>query len=501
MTRSQWIVASVTIVLLDSGAALTSAQPRSLTILHTNDMHAQFTPHEAGWVKRTPKPMVGGFVRLKELIDSIRAVKPFTLVLDAGDVMTGNPITDRVYKGAEGGALFEMMNMIGYDAWCPGNHDLDISQDNLRALVRIAAFPTLSANLVNNQGGFPVGNRPYAVFERGGLKVAVIGLISPELYNLVNQNNLVGIRVLSNTETVQKYVGEVRSTVDLVILLTHEGVDIDSALATAVQGVDLIVGGHSHTRLRSPKVVNGVPIVQTGSYTENLGEVDITVDSGRVVKLNGKLVPVWPSAAPPHNDVAALADSMQREIEKEYSEVLGILEQDWRRGEGQTAIGTFIADAQREAAAADVGFMNTHGIRKDQFAGPITKRALFEILPFRNTLVTFQLSGKQLLDVMYYMLEGNPAIQVAGMTATYRKNSDGTVKIVDILVQDRPLEEEKMYVCAASDYFVGEAKHYIGLEVPQVYYLKQTLFEAVEKAIRKAQKITPRVLYTIQEVH
>jgi 2',3'-cyclic-nucleotide 2'-phosphodiesterase (5'-nucleotidase family) len=445
--------------------------------------------------------MVGGFVRLKELVDSIRATKPFTLVLDGGDVMTGNPITDRVYKGAEGGALFEMMNMIGYDAWCPGNHDFDISQDNLRALVRIAAFPTLSANLVNDQGGFPIGNRPYAVFERGGLKVAVIGLISPQLYDLVNQNNLAGIRVLSNTETVQKYVEEVRSTVDLIVLLTHQGVDVDSALATAVQGVDLIVGGHSHTRLRSPKTVNGIPIVQTGSYTENLGVVDITVDSGRVVKLNGELIPVWPSGAPPSSNVAAFVDSMQREIDKEYSEVIGTLEQDWRRAEGQTAIGTFIAEAQREAAAADVAFMNTHGIRKDQSAGPITKRALFEILPFRNILVTFQLSGMQLLGVMHYMLEKRPAIQVAGMTATYRRASDGTVSIVDVLVQGHPLDEERMYVCAASDFFVGEAKHYIGLEVPQVYYLKQTLFEAAEKAIRRARKITPRVLYTIQEVH
>jgi 2',3'-cyclic-nucleotide 2'-phosphodiesterase (5'-nucleotidase family) len=444
--------------------------------------------------------MVGGFVRLKELVDSIRAVKSSTLVLDAGDVMTGNPITDKTYEGAEGGALFEMMNMIGYDAWCPGNHDFDVSQDNLRALVRIATFPTLSANLVDNKGDFPVGNKPYAIFTRGGLKIAIIGLISPELYNLVNQNNLIGIRVLSNTETAQKYVDEVRSSADLVILLTHEGVDVDSALAMAVRGVDLIVGGHSHTRLRSPKVINGIPIVQTGSYTENLGEVEITVDNGRVVKLVGKLISTWPSATPARNSVAALADSMQREIEKEYSEVVGTLEQDWRRAEGQSAIGTFIADAQREAAAADVAFMNNHGIRKDQSAGPITKRDLFEILPFRNILTTFQLSGKQLLQVMKYALENKPAIQIAGMTATFSRNVNGTVKLADVLVQEHPLDEGKMYVCAASDYFVGEAKRYIGLEVSQVYYLKQTVFDAVVKAVRKARSISPRVLYTIREV-
>jgi len=501
MKRSVYSCAVRILVFAVALPMAVAGQTRTLTILHTNDMHAQFVPHEAAWVKDNPKPMVGGFVRLAELIDSIRALRPATLVLDAGDVMTGNPITDIQYDGAEGGALFQMMNLIGYDAWSPGNHDFDVSQDNLRALVRIAGFPTLSANLVNDHGEFPIGNRPYAVFEKGGLRIGVIGLISPELYDLVNQNNLVGIRVLSTAETVQKYVAELRPKSDLIILLTHQGVDFDSALATNLSGVDLIVGGHSHTRLRAPKTVNGVPIVQTGSYTESLGLVEITVDNGKVVKVFGKLIPTWPSTPSAKSPVAALADSMQGLVDKEYNEVIGVLGTDWKRAEGQSAIGTFIAEAQREAAAADVAFMNNHGIRKDQLAGPLTKRAIFEILPFRNILTTFQLSGKQLLQVMTYNLEKHPAIQIAGMTATYSRIAGGAVKLEDVQVQGQPLEEEKMYRCAASDYFVGEAKRYLGLEIQQPYYLKQTVFAAVEKAVRKAKRIEPRVLYSIQEVH
>lgn len=489
------------LALVIVGSTLLPAQPRTLTILHTNDMHAQFIPHEATWIRDNPKPMVGGFLRLAELIDSIRSVRPATLVLDAGDVMTGNPITDIQYKGAEGGALFEMMNAMGYDAWSPGNHDFDISQDNLRALVKVARFPTLSANLVNDRGEFPVGNRPYAVFERGGLRVGVIGIISPELYGLVNQNNLVGIRVLSPSETVRKYVDELRPTADLIVLLTHEGVDFDSSLAMNVSGIDLIVGGHSHTRLKRPKIVNGIPIVQAGSNTENLGLVDITVDHGKVVNLYGKLISTRPSPPRRKNSLTALVDSMQQLIDKDYSEVIGTLAMDWKRSDGQSAVGTFIAEAQREAAAADVAFTNNHGIRKDQSAGPITKRALFEILPFRNILTTFQLSGKQLFQVMKYNLDQRPAIQIAGMTATYARIPGSGVEIRSVDVNGRPLEMEKMYICAAGDYFVGEAKHYIGLEIQQPYYLKQTVFSAVENAIRRAKNIEPKVLYSIQEVH
>jgi 2',3'-cyclic-nucleotide 2'-phosphodiesterase (5'-nucleotidase family) len=488
-------------VLLGASLQALASGPKTLTILHTNDMHAQFLPKEALWVRETPKPRVGGFARIKELVDSIRAVEAATLVLDAGDVMTGNPITDRTYRGAEGGALFAMMNMIGYDAWCPGNHDFDISQDNLRKLVSIASFPALSANLVNDQGDFPVGNKPYAIIERGGLRIGIIGLMSPELYSLVNQNNLVGIRVLSPVETVRKYIAVLGGKTDLMILLTHQGVDLDSALAAEISGVDVIVGGHSHTRLRTPKVVNGIIIVQTGSSTENLGELQLTVDDGRVVNYSGKLIPTWVTRKPRPNELTALVDSMQVEIDREYSEVIAILGSDWKRSEFQSAIGTFIADAQRIAAAADVGFMNNYGIRKDQAAGPMTKRDLFEILPFRNTLTTFAMSGKQLAGVVRFMLEKHPAIQIAGMTATFKRRPDNSVEFRDMRVGGEPLDEAKTYTCAASDYMVGEARRYLGLEIPQPYFLHQTMFEAVEKQIRRLRIIEPKVLYAIEEEH
>ncbi len=483
------------------GAALQACAggARTLTILHTNDMHAQFIPREAFWVREKPRPLVGGFVRIKELLDSIRAVTPATLLLDAGDVMTGNPITDRVYQGAEGGALFAMMNLMGYDAWCPGNHDLDISQENLRNLVRIASFSTLSANLVNDAGEFVVGNRATAIIERGGLRVGLIGVMSPELYSLVNQNTLTGIRVLSPEETAKKYVAELKGKTDLVVLLSHQGFQLDSALAEAVSGVDVIVGGHSHTRLKTPRVVNGVIIVQTGAYTENLGELRLTVENGRVVGHSGKLIPTWVTRKPAPSPLTALVDSLKEEIDREYSEVVAVLEGEWKRSEFQSAIGTFIAEAQRLAAAADVAFMNNHGIRKDQPAGPMTKRDLFEMLPFRNILTTFELSGKQLEGILRYMLEKRPAIQIAGITATFRRLPDGSVELDDVRVQGKAIEEGRMYKCAASDYMIGEAKRYLGVEIPQPYYVRQTLFGAVEKQLRALRTIEPKVLYAITE--
>ena len=495
------ILAPITLFVVFAGfAAPPTSEPRRLVILHTNDMHASFLPHEAYWITAQPRPMVGGFRELFFVADSIRQGRDPVLMLDAGDVMTGNPITERTFKGAQGGALFEMMNLIGYDAWCPGNHDLDISQANLRGLAAIARFPTLSANVVNDAGQYPVGNKPSAVIERGGLRIGVIGVISQKLSSLVIQKNLVGLRVLSPEQTVQKWIDELRPKSDLLIALTHEGVDEDSALATNVRGLDVIVGGHSHTRLKKPLLINNVLIVQAGSNCENLGYLSLTVADGHVTKHFGRLLPLWAQPGRPSSTLTVLIDSMQAEIEKEYSEVIGTLKLDWFRKDPARGIATFITEAQRTAALADVAFMNADGIRKDLAAGPITKKDLFEVLPFQNVLTTFQLSGSELRSVLRFHCRQGTRILITGMEAAYEKRPDGSVQIESIEIGGKALDDSRMYSCVASDYVVGEAKRYIGIEIVQRIYTDRSVYNAVETAIRQEGVITKNIPYRIRQV-
>jgi 2',3'-cyclic-nucleotide 2'-phosphodiesterase (5'-nucleotidase family) len=492
---------SLLVLLLALAVAGGRSQEKTLTILHTNDIHASFVPHEAYWVKESPPPLIGGLAELKFIADSVRATRRATLMLDAGDVMTGNPVTDIQYAGASGGALFAMLDSIGYDAWCPGNHDFDVSQDNLRALVRIAACPTVCANLVDTAGRYPVGNVPYVILERGGIRIGVIGLISQELYDLVNQNNLTGIRVLSPAETAQKFVDEIKHRTDIIIALTHQGVDEDTRLAAAVHGLAIIVGGHSHTRLRHPKVVDGVLIVQAGSNAENLGELDITVDGGRITKYDGNLIPLWAGRTRPRSGVSAIADSMKKEIDREYDRVIFTLRGNWTRSESQSAIGTFLADAQREAAGAEVGFMNNGGIRRDVMAGPVSKKTLFEVMPFRNILTTFQLTGEQLRNIMVYNIEKRPGIQIAGMSGRWKRSPDGGVVFTLIEVGGKPLDLSRSYACAASDFFVGDGKKYLGEEIHDSISLQKTVFDAVEKIVHERKEIVAGVTDVIEQVH
>ncbi len=274
MTRTG--IFTAVFVTLALGTAPTQAQPKEVVFLHTNDMHAGYYPHEAMWVKGDKKPLVGGFLELAAAVDSLRAIYPGALLLDAGDVMTGNPVTEYDYRGARGGVLFEMMNMIGYDLWTPGNHDFDVSQENLRALTRIARFPTINANVVNDRGELAVSNAPYQIVERNGLKIGIIGIMSQGLYGLVNQNNLVGIRVKSPIETTQKYIDELESKTDLIVALTHQGADEDSALAKAVQGAGHHRGGAlahaAQDPLRGERRADGAGRLQRGEPGDTPGD-------------------------------------------------------------------------------------------------------------------------------------------------------------------------------------------------------------------------------------
>jgi 2',3'-cyclic-nucleotide 2'-phosphodiesterase (5'-nucleotidase family) len=176
------------------------------------------------------------------------------------------------------------------------------------------------------------------------------------------------------------------------------------------------------------------------------------------------------------------------------------LKDDWKRGSGETGVGNFVTGAMVEGAGAEIGFTNNHGLRKDLVAGPLTKRDLYEVLPFRNVLATFQISGKDLRSIMMYYLTKKPAIQMTGVACTWRKAA-GDVEIVRLEVNGKPVDEGRMYICATSDFFAGQSKEYLGREIEHPIFLRETVFDAVEKAVRKAKVIASKIGNRFQEVH
>jgi 5'-nucleotidase/UDP-sugar diphosphatase len=492
------------IILIFISLSSLYCQPQTITILHTNDIHASFLPHEAGWVRTDPKPLVGGFLELNRLIDSLRKAKPNILLLDGGDVMTGNPIAEMEYKGAYGGALFEMMNMIGYEAWTIGNHDLDISQDNLRKLTQIAKYPTLSANLVDTLNALSLNNKEYIIIKKNGLRVGIIGIMSNSLFELTNTNNLKGLKVLPAASTLQKVIDKIGSETDLIIALTHEGVDDDSLIATQVHNLNVIIGAHSHTRLKTPKNVNGVLICQTGSYCENLGELELTVENHKITASNGKLHTLWAKSQYPESNLSKFVDEYKTKIDKDYNEIIGRAEVDLKRSRnGESIIGHFLADAIRETSGADFALTNSSGIRKDILAGEIKKVDLFEVSPFRNYLCTFQLKGKEVRELaqryINSLISGKTSLDLSGIKCTW-KRIEGKGEIVSLSVSENEVQDEKVYTCGTIDYVINQGARYLEIIPTKVITSQTLLFQSLVDKVKKDKVVKGILENRFQEV-
>lgn len=487
------------------GLFANGCQPKTITILHTNDIHAAFLPHEAAWVRSEVKPQVGGFVELGFLVDSLRLNKKSPiLLLDGGDVMTGNPIADMTYKDAYGGALLEMMNMIGYDAWAFGNHDLDISQNNLKALISIARFKTVNANLKDSAGKLFQGAQEYAIIERGGVRIGIIGIMSRHLFELTNTNNLKGLQVGPPLETLQMVVDRIDPETDLIVAINHQGVDEDSTMAERLNGVDVIIGAHSHTRLRSPKVVNGVIIVQTGANCENLGELELTVDDDRVTSSTGKLHTLWARPEYPRDSLTDFVNEWKDKVEKDYNRVIGMAESDMRRSRGgESGIGHFIADAIRDETGADFALTNSSGIRKDILKGDIRKVDLFEVAPFRNYLTTFTLKGSEVRELVGRYVkgiaEGKTSIDLSGIECSWKKEA-GSTSVTSIILNGAELDDAREYRCGTIDYVINQAERYLHFVPSGVSTSEILLYDALVRKVTKEKSIKDNSEYRFKEI-
>jgi len=483
------VFAALGIILLLVLPSCAQSVPHKITILHTNDMHGSYLPAPASWLPE--KPPVGGFVALDYYVKRERAQSEHSLLLDAGDVMTGTLICDMKYQGAFGGALFSMMNDIGYDGWVFGNHEFDKGATNLRGLLKIIKFPVFCANFVKGDTSFVPDS--YHIYDVDGLRVGVIGITYHNMVGMAAPDNLDGFISLEPAMAVNKIVKEIDSQTDLIIVLSHIGVDNDRELAENVKGVDLIVGGHSHTRIEKPELVNGVIIVQTGSNCRNLGRIDLTVAGDSVMEYSGKLIPMLTEGITPDPKLSGLVDSIKAEIDKSYGMVIAQLKDNWEtQYRAESNIGDWLADAVRNRMGTDVAFLNSGGIRKNLAAGPITKMDIYEILPFDNSIVTFSLTGADLIKIAANNVgleqeSYQGSLQISGLSYTWQGDS-ANVKMVGVNVNGKPVEQERVYSVASIDYVAdANADKYFGftLSTPMAQSglrLTDIVMEAVEKA-------------------
>lgn len=497
----------LTVLALTAGASLLAVgcpkaprtplvPPGHLVVMHTNDLHGHYLPDHADWLPGSPK--IGGFVRLEQEVRAIREQngRANTLLLDGGDILTGTPLTAVKEEGAWGTPMLRFMEAVGYDGWVIGNHEFDRGLSNLGVLVSKSPMAVLSANLraPGGQKGplFPSQglSRIYTV---NNLRVGVIGATTDQLRGLVSPADWRLMNAMSVAEAVRAEVAVLDPQTDLVVALTHIGVDADRKLAAAVPGIDLIVGGHSHTPLTEAVKQGDTYIVQAGSYGRSLGVVEMVVENDAISSFQYKLRDLTPESAtvPPDASLQGLAAHYETNIDSLYGEVVAkapaTLDKEYAH---ESALGRWITDALRVQAKVDIGIYNGGGLRAELRAGPITRRDLFEAFPFENPVHLFSITGSQLVGIVLRNIAADSGgkqgfLSLSGVSWTWREVG-GTPEVVSLNVGAQPVDLARSYRAASTSYIVEQWSKHLGFEPADAALLGLNDFELAVAHAREA---------------
>ena len=466
------------------------AGPQQVTILHFNDFHGHvLVPEE--------EDGLGGIARIASAVEQIRAenaqIGAKTLVMIAGDVLQGTP-SSTVFRGE---VDVQALNVMGVDVMGLGNHEFDYGMPNLHRLIEMAQFPMLSANIrrrSDNTLVFPGTAR----FAAGDESIAVIGLVTPETRVTTMPSNVANIVFEDPAEVAARLAERITRTQNrLVVALTHLGYEEDIALARAVPGLDVIVGGHSHTKVEEAVEIGSTLVVQAKSHGEYLGRLDLTVENGRVLAHDYRLIPMDASVGE-CPEVATVVAEYQARMDDAIKQIVGYTEVplDGERAQvrsRETNLGNAITDAMRLVSGAEIALQNAGGIRASIPAGEISLEHVMQVEPFGNEVATVELTGAQLLEILQRSIAAEKPfggfLQVSGLNITAE---DGV--ITEVLVGDEALNEGESYLVATNAFLLEGGDGYETFtEGRNPYYVGTRLDTAFVQYLGEHGSIAPQV--------
>ena len=360
------------------------AEVRSLTILHTNDLHARISPLENGH---------GGFAYLQTVLKRERANCRHCIVLNAGDLVQGTPVST-IFHGLP---VFQIANLFDFDAATLGNHEFDYGWMQARKFMRTADYPIVTANLVNAQGEL-FTSKPYVILKVNGLRVAVIGIMTDDLHNLTTPKLLQDWHTLPSVATARKYAAELRSQSDIVVALAHITPAEESDFLHTAPEIPVVIAGHIHRGLDEAMTYNGRILVRDKGYGEELGRLDLQVDTEKKkpVSWKWKHILIDSTKVEPDPAMAKLVRHWEDEVTARVDRPLAKA----ARAFNKVEVKHLIERALRDETGADFGFMNLGGVRDTLPAGQLYVRNIWNIMPFDNVVVIGTFKGRDLPKVV-----------------------------------------------------------------------------------------------------
>lgn len=470
--------------------AAEESKETSLVVVHTNDVHSR----------------VDGEAYVSSYVKGLKAEGKNVLLISAGDVIHGQPFATI----SRGKSVVDVMNAAGYDFMTAGNHEFNYGYLRLKELEQSMNFDLLVANIMvkeSNQSLF----KKYEIREIDGVKVGFFGLATPETVTKTNPKNVVGLEFLKPVPVAEEMVKTLKAEgAEVIIAIAHLGVDGETLAeergdaVAAVEGIDLVIDGHSHTELPEGKMVGNCLLVQTGEYLNNIGTVTLNIKDGKVISKKAELMKTptaEQSSMAPDTAVTEVIEKTKVENEKITSEVIGKtpVKLEGAREVVRTTesnLANLITDAMMEATGADIAITNGGGVRASIEAGDITKGSVLTVLPFGNFICTVNVKGSAVLEALEHGVSAYPETaghysQVGGMKVTMDSTKSAGSRITSVKLNDgTALDPEKTYKLATNDFMVAGGDNYTMLAVTDGYMEYGSLDEALISYIASGADLT-----------
>ena len=441
---------------------------KKFTILHSNDMHGDFLSE----VKAGEGKLIGGLALLSGYINKVRKEEENVLFVIAGDMVQGSLI-DLEYKGI---STMEIMNYLAPDVVALGNHEFDYGLPHLLFLEKMANFPIVNANLYITHYNKRL-MLPYIIIKKAGFDILFTGIVTEKVIDSIKQDKLISSFV--SLEEASNEIGVISNAyknddIDLTIVLTHIGFDSDIELAKLIKpewGVDIIIGGHSHTILEQPASVNGIYITQAGVGTDQIGRFDIVVDddSNSIVDMKWQLISIDDSIAKPDAELEKYINSFKEDVDRKYNTIICKLARKITHPlrEVETELGNLLSDAFAEVCETDIMLTGAGSIRIKEIGPLITLNNAMTCFPYDDTLNRHVVPGFKIKKMFAHLMrkenrngEGECYQVNKRVKAVY---DDSKKALVSLNLDGESIEDDKEYKICMQGYHFNNSLDYLNI--------------------------------------
>ena len=446
---------------------------KKLTLLHSNDMHGDFMAEEVD------AGLKGGVSMLSGYLQKVRSEEENVLYVISGDMFRGSVI-DSEFKGL---STIEIVNLLAPNVATLGNHEIDYGIGHLLFLEKCARFPIINANLYLTTNQIRLF-RSHIILEIGGMKILFIGVLTEETLAQARQERLIGsfIDVREAADEVGRICNAYRTEdVDLTVLLTHIGFERDKELAQLLDprwGVDLIIGGHTHTLLHEPCVVAGIPIVQAATGTDQIGRFDLVVDTdtNTVHRCDWQLIPIDDDHCPRDPALEALLEKYSAAAGEKYSRYItrlgGTYTHPVRNRESQA--GRLFADLLRDNLGLDIMMLGSGSLRLAEIGPLVTLKELTEMFPFQEEIYRITVTGRQIKRMLNFVFRPEAMDDDHAEFYQYSRGLKMVVSLsaglTELTWEDQPIEDDRLFRVGLQGY------HYKNL--PDVLHITEEEVQA-----------------------